>query len=176
MPCWALLAVTIRSAGPQSVYFGATCLGPQKTVSPTHPQTPSLEELYVTRTSLKGSLPDTVPRGSKLRVLYGWNTDIDTGKRWTNGGFTGAFLHYKQCCVVTTRVCKCVRGAQVGSNTNIDTGKRWADGGFTGAKRGLAQIHSVHGLDGSGSTPLPPCTLYVSPQARCPSRWQMQPT
>ncbi|KAI8474461.1 MAG: hypothetical protein J3K34DRAFT_132199 [Monoraphidium minutum] len=50
---------------------------------------PSLEELYLTRTRIAGPLPDTVPAASRLRVLYAWNVHPDSGKPWANGAFTG---------------------------------------------------------------------------------------
>jgi Leucine-rich repeat (LRR) protein len=54
-------------------------------------QSTTLEELYLTRTRLTGPLPDAVPKDSRLRVLYAWNADIDSGAPWRGGGaFTGA--------------------------------------------------------------------------------------
>lgn len=47
-----------------------------------NPQVPTLEELYFTRTRLGGALPDTVPKGSRLRILYSWNVDPNTYLKW----------------------------------------------------------------------------------------------
>ena len=43
----------------------------------------------MTRTRLGGPLPDTVPAGSALRILYSWNVDPNTYARW-GYAFTGA--------------------------------------------------------------------------------------
>lgn len=50
---------------------------------------PAMEELFLTRTLLTGPIPDKIPFGSHLRILYSWNVDPNSGKVWRDGAFTG---------------------------------------------------------------------------------------
>jgi hypothetical protein len=70
--------------------------------------TQSLEELYLTRARLSGPLPDTVPPGSRLRILYAFNRDPNTYERW-RWAFSGARARAAVCCYCCLCcLCECV--------------------------------------------------------------------
>lgn len=59
-----------------------------RVLAAARPQSPSLEELYMSRTTLTGELPDVIPAGSNLRVWYSINQDPETGES-LGDGFSG---------------------------------------------------------------------------------------
>jgi hypothetical protein len=52
-------------------------------------QSPHLEELYLSRLNLTGSIPDVIPPGSNLRLWYSLNTVEDTMQQYDGGAFSG---------------------------------------------------------------------------------------
>lgn len=53
------------------------------------PQSPTLQELYLSVTSLAGRLPDTVPRNTSLRAFFAIGLFDQQRRDPTNPGFTG---------------------------------------------------------------------------------------